>query len=235
MDSLVVLTHNGMGDQLICNGLVRRLAAEHPNLSIVCKQENAESVLFMYRDQPNIRVVTIEDDNQISPAFGAHPSVLQTLRQSGHKLLLLGLHRGHVQPGSGFADVLYDQAGVSRQSRYLNFHVVRDVTLETNFAVDGEYLFLHDDPCRGFNISLTTDMRIIRPGKADQRPGSHNIFSFVTLMQNASEIRCIDSAFAHLADLLDLCPGRRFLHCTAKNPADTPELLFRRPGWTFVH
>ena len=120
--------------------------------------------------------------------------------------------------------------------RYSKFHLPRDELAERRFDADGDkpYIFLHDDAERGYTIHLETDLRVVHPGKADCRPFSENIFSFVGLMANAAEIHCFDSSFAHVADHLDLCPGRRYLYCCIKDASDRCEDLFLRPGWRFV-
>lgn len=233
MTELLILTHNGMGDQLICNGLVRHLASKHPGVAIVCKAASADSVSFMYRDRRDIRVLPVQDDCQISPTFGANPSILQGLQARGFKILLLGLHRGYLAPGSGFACMLYDQAQVPRSSRYFDFHVDRDPDMERHFRAEGDYVFLHDDSERGFEIQYDNHLKIVRPGKADHRPLSNNIFAFIGLMEGAAELHLIDSSFSHLADLVNILPGKRYLHCI-KNPSDRVEDLFLRPGWHFV-
>jgi len=230
---VVVLGHLGMGDMLVCCGLVRHLAAERKIVLVVCKAVSAPSVKFMYRDKANIAVLTVDKDSDISPRFGGSPNTLQHLQQSGYDLMLLGLHRGTLAPGSGFANTFYDQACIPRDVRYRGFHVNRDVVGESGYATFSPYIFVHDDTERGFNIQVNTDLSIIRPGKADHRQGSNNIFNFVGLMSGAQECHMFDSCYAHMADLMDICPGRRFLHCV-KNPLDKCEELFIRPGWQFV-
>lgn len=233
---LLLLGHLGLGDQLICNGLVRCLANKRPLVLVVCKRVSAVSVGFMYRKTPNIQLLVVEDDADISPAFGADPAVWTSFLRSGFDILALGLHRGPLPSGAGFADVFYDQAGVSRAARYSAFKVDRDPGLEAlRCARPSErYVFVHDDVERGFRLTLDSELPVRHPGKPDGSPGSDNIFAFLGLMERAEELRLMDSCFAHMADLLDIGAGRRYLHCDVKNPADRCERLFQRPGWQFV-
>lgn len=236
MAGLLVLTHNGLGDQLACNGLVRTLASREKNIVLVCKLVSATTLKYLYRDLPNVHLFPVEDDSVISPRFGADPDVLWAFTCLGLRCLLLGLHRGPLDAGSGFVGAFYRQAGVAQSNRYTHFHVDRDLCVEQTFTKQptSKYVFVHDDACRGFHITVKTQLPIVRPGKADSRPNSDNVFAFIGLMEGAEELHACDSSFAHLADLLDILPGRRYLHANVKNPGDCVEELFLKPGWVFV-
>ena len=233
---LLVLGHLGLGDMLICNAMVRSFAGCGRQVVVVCKACAVQSTRHMYSDLPNVHLLPVQSDSDISPRFGARPDLLLGLQRAGYDLLMLGQHLAPLQPGSGFAEAFYQQAGLPAGTRYSGFHLPRDPQTEGRFDVASgrPYVFVHDDQERGYKVHVETDLDVVHPGKADCRPHSGNIFSFVGLMANASEIHCFDSSFAHLADLLDLCPGRRYLHCCAKNASDRCEDLFLRPGWRFV-
>lgn len=232
----LLMGHLGLGDQLACCGLVRTLAESEKNVVVVCKQVTVPSLKFLYKNVPNIHLLPVENDSAISPRFGSDPHILWAFTQLGFRPLLLGLHQGPLAAGSGFVDTFYGQANVSKARRYDSFHVDRDLCMEQRFSRQpkGDYLFVHDDASRGFCINLDTQIPIVRPGKADERPFSDNVFAFIGLMQGAVELHLFDSAFSHLADLLDILPGRRYLHANVKNPEDRVEDLFLRPGWIFL-
>lgn len=232
----LLLGHMGLGDQLACCGLVRTLATANKNVVVVCKLVSVPSLKFLYRNIPNVHLLPVQDDSAISPRFGADPDILQAFVRLGFRLIPLGLHRGPLAAGSGFVGAFYRQANVPSTHRYTHFRLDRDLRMEEAFQrrPTGDYVFVHDDADRGFRIDLDTRLPVVRPGKADERPHSDNVFAFITLMQGAVELHLFDSCFAHLADLLDILPGRRYLHANVKNPRDKVEDLFLRPGWTFL-
>ena len=233
---LLILSHLGLGDMLVCNGLVREFAATGRQVVVVCKSVSVPTVHYMYRDMSNVHLLPIADDSCISPAFGADPTCLHGISKLGYEILLLGLHAGPLVAGSGFADKFYEEAKVPRDARYSAFFVEKHEQVERTFdTTDNEpYIFVHDDPDRGIVLDIDTKFKLVHPGKADHRPGSANIFSFVGVMRGAAQLHLCDSVYAHLADHLDICPNRRYLHCYAKNPTDQCEKLFRRPGWRFI-
>lgn len=236
MAGILLLGHLGLGDQLACCGLVRTLAASHNHILLVCKRVSVRSLKFLYADLSNVHLLPVTDDSSISPRFGADPHILWAFERLGFSALLLGLHRGPLAPGSGFVQAFYRQANVPNEHRYTRFCVARDPGIERAFTTEPKsaYVFVHDDADRGYRLHLDTHLPIVRPGKADERPCSDNVFAFVGLMAGATEVHCMDSCYAHLADLLDILPGRRYLHANVKNPDDRVEELFLRPGWVFV-
>jgi hypothetical protein len=54
-----IYPHLGLGDHLICNGLIREIIKKEPNESygIISKPHTATSVKFMYRDLENISII----------------------------------------------------------------------------------------------------------------------------------------------------------------------------------
>ena len=232
----LLLGHLGLGDQLACCGLVRTLAESEKNVLVVCKLVSVPSLKFLYRNIPNVHLLPVPDDSVISPRFGSDPNILCAFARLGYRLLLLGLHQGSLAAGSGFVDTFYRQANVATAHRYTHFQVERDLCMEQTFTrqPQSKYLYVHDDASRGFCIDIDTHLPIVRPGRADERLYSDNIFAFIGVMEGALELHLIDSVFAHLVDLLDILPGKRYLHANVKNSADRVEELFLRPGWIFL-
>ena len=55
-----VYHHLGLGDSILCNGLVRHFAEKLGKVSIFSKRHNYDSLKFMYRDEPNITVIPVD-------------------------------------------------------------------------------------------------------------------------------------------------------------------------------
>lgn len=234
---VLLLTHLGMGDMLVINGLVRHLCARRPSVSLVCKQAYARSVGFMLRDVSNLQLVPVESDADISPAFGAPPDRLHAWAAAGFELMLLGLHSCSAHWAAGhanYADALYAQAGLPAYVRYTGFWVCRDPAREQELAAslapaeDAPYLFVHEDPERGFLVHPPASPL----HRVDAGRHSDNIFDYCSLIERAQQVHVFDSCFAHLVDLLALAQAP-LLHCYVKNPQDSLETLFARPGWQF--
>lgn len=57
--------HLGLGDHIICNGLVRHFREIYNEVSVFCKPHNYDNVNYMYRDDDKIKVLSIGNDNDV--------------------------------------------------------------------------------------------------------------------------------------------------------------------------
>ena len=81
MKTLWILQHLGLGDHLICNGLVRFYASRYTSVFLFCWSSNLSSVQFVFRDLSNISIVPIKDlkeaEDLIKTAIDRHDEVLR--------------------------------------------------------------------------------------------------------------------------------------------------------------
>jgi hypothetical protein len=219
--------HLGLGDHLICHGLVRNRAGQGEPLGIFAKHHYAESVGFMFRDHPNIRVLAVADNREARSFLRRH--VYLPVETIGFEFLS--------QNQGDFATDFYRQANIDYSHRWGDFHVMRDRAREEalfrRLVPDAApYVFVHDDPSRGLRIDralIRRDLPIVFP----TRGITDNIFDYCTLLEQAQEIHCMDSSFRHLTDCLTAVAGRLFLHYYVKKsnvPSRHNWILIRDPG-----
>ena len=197
MKEFYIYHHLGMGDHLICNAIVRNICKKYLDKQVVlfCEPKFEESVKFMYRDVPNL-----------SLKLGHDPDIqhfLDTIPQSdkiyvGHQNLV------KIRLDESFDEVFYRQIGLSMNKRWDDFLVVRDTEREHKlyniFNPVGEYIFLHEDPIRGYYIDRNhiknKGLQVISPVVGI----TNNIFDYLYLIENAKEIHCMDSSFWLMTD-----------------------------------
>ncbi len=215
---LMIHHHLGLGDHLVCNALVRRCAADGRRVGLFCKKRYLPSVAFMYRDVPQIGLLPVDDDKEAQAVAAAAET----------PVIRIGFER---LDSKDFVESFYRQAGMERRLRYEGFHVERDPDREKDCfrrLTDGlgPYIFLHDDPARGFAIDrrrVPASLPVVRP------EGGENIFDYLTVIERATEIHCIDSAFANLVESFSEFRARRFvMHAYAK---PTSTIVFQRHPW----
>lgn len=135
MKRLLLRSHLGLGDHLLCNGLVRTLVQRGHEIDVPCYPHNAESVSIMFSDlAERVRVITVDNDTQLRNLEG--PSI-----DIGHYGKGFDPYR--------FDESFYRQGGVPFLNKWTAFHcpmVVPHVRLPR---------FVHDDTERGFIIPLT--------------------------------------------------------------------------------
>lgn len=206
----------GLGDAIICNGLVRTLAAPMVpyavrEIVLPCWERNLPTVRHMFSDLPNVHVVTVEHDGQgvLEPGFG-------------RQLLSIGINYHGPINHDQWDKLFYDRAGVSFDAKWNKFLVPVSGS-EEPVSVKAPCLF-HDDVERGFVIDksrLPTAWWRISP--------RHLLTDWRYVIRDAAEIHCIDSSVLHLAELLPTT-GKLFYHKYARaqgNPRHT-DAVFRK-------
>ena len=54
----IIYHHLGLGDHIICNGLVRRLINNNETFGLFVKKQNVKNVEFMFKDLKNLKMVS---------------------------------------------------------------------------------------------------------------------------------------------------------------------------------
>lgn len=190
MTTLFIQPHLGLGDAIICNGLVRALAAKHERIVLACLGRNIPSVSRMLEDLKNLKLHEVAHDDDAG-CWANH------YQQNGSRSLRLGYHhpdRSTFDP-EHWDESFYRQAGVPFDARWEGFRLPElPVVLQ---PPDGKFAFVQDDQTRGYGIqNLRTTLPTYRP-----RP-TKTILDWIPTIQAATEIHCIDSAFMCLIESL---------------------------------
>ena len=191
--------HLGLGDHIICNGLVRKFSSDYNNISLFCKPHNKESVEFMYRDLDNINIISLPSDLDVI-------NYLQNNNISD--IITVGFNDMYYTNSVSFDVSFYNQFEIDFESRWSNFRVDRDDKRESiifnhfNLDNDSKYIFIHDD--NRFQVDMNRisleGLKIIRP----IRELTDNIFDYLKVIENAKEVHTIESSFLFIIDSLDL-------------------------------
>jgi hypothetical protein len=196
----------GLGDAIICNGLVRYLSNVEPRRKIVlpCWERNLPTVRHMFSDLANAHVVKAEGDNPNPPA-------------REYEVLRIGVNNPNFGRIEQWDESFYRFADVPFGAKWDMFHVPES---GTEIEPDGKYLLLHDDTKRGFEIDSD------RVGLSIGARGMGFIWNISVMLRplltdwryvigEAREIHVIDSAPMHLVELLPTT-GKLFYHKYAR-------------------
>lgn len=207
LNRIYIYHHLGLGDHIICNGLVRNFCKKQDTFFLFCKSHNLPSVQFMYRDIPNLKIVSVKDDNE----------VLRILKQRPGKLIKVG--HENLQIIKNFNKCTWDEAfyiqfGIDFKERWKSFYFESDTEKEeelfSKLNPNGEkYCLIHNKDSMGVDridySKINSTLLKIFVEKSD------TIFDYKKLIENADEIHCIDSSFKHLVDSLEP-KGKLFFH-----------------------
>lgn len=170
--------HLGLGDHIICNGLVRFLSKEK-GITLAVKHNNLANVARMFKDL-SIEYYLIDKDEHtgnLGWCFGGDKTI-------------------------NFDEAFYKQAGVDFQERWNSFYIDRDYDKEKVLIeylnLPERFCLIHDTASAGkVNIVVNTDLPIVRVRKTEIEK---SMFDWMGVIELASEIHCINSSFIHLVD-----------------------------------
>lgn len=189
----------GLGDFVVANAIIRHFTQTH-NVLIACKPQNVPSVQWMVRGLP---VALLQGDDALADKLAI------VAKRRGHDVLKLGMFNDGPFDEKIWDQEFFRQAGIPFEKRWSEWKAERDLSRELK-PTRKEYALIHDDPKRGFVIDakrLPSNLPIdlIEPGWTD------NIFDWLTIIENATELHLIDSCFAILADSLPNLKCKRFV------------------------
>ena len=196
MKSLYIYHHLGLGDHIVCNGLIREIIkyGEYFRYNILTKPRNKESVSFMYRDLENVCTVEIENDCYSS----------EILKNVCYQKI------GFSPPNhdSSWDQLFYEQCHIPFKYRWDSFYIRRDPDREQSLSIKlnaekESYILIHNkasDNIDGIDYSYINNT--IKHIYVENL--TNNMFDYMGLIENSSEIHCVSSAFQVLIDSLDL-------------------------------
>jgi len=227
MRQLYLRSHLGLGDHIICNGMVRHFA-ETCTIKMPCKKHNVSSVAYMFSDLPNVEILPVDNDYMAN-------SLASFLSSKGWEVLMLGQYGQNFNISENhFDEIFYRQAHVDYATKWKKFKVPRRLEVEQRlyqnfYGFEGDFAFVHEDSERKYLLRkelLNSSLPIVRPNKS-----TDNIFDYCWILENAAQIDCLDSSFANLADLLELKAVVKRIHMYARPDTVLP---LHRQKWEYV-
>ncbi len=194
-----IYPHLGLGDFFICNGMLRKIIRDDEEYLIFSHKQNLESLKFMFRDLKNINFISGYQDYATNDNF-VYEYILKNKIQKEDiiRITLTNKFMSH-----SFDENFYLSNSIDFNERWNNFKCERDFKRELIFfekfnLIKKEYIFVHDDNFRNFNIrnEFLKNKKVIRPIPELTK----NVFDYLTLIENAKEIHCMDSSFRMMID-----------------------------------
>jgi len=216
------------------NGMVRHFA-EDEHVCIFVQKHHLESVQFMYRDiedRVKIKAVNTTNAQEMWSQVEGRVLPLATYRLpiDVWKYIMEGPPTEMVNR----AHSVYIQAGIPPKYMYSKFKVVRDKSKEITCEYD-DYVFIHDDERRGMKINSDhPNIFRITPDIITKNP---NIFDYLSVIENAKEVHCMDSCYAWMINMMEIGnPSKNFLHLDVKGNYNTNMVrtVFGDDLWTHV-
>jgi hypothetical protein len=200
----------GLGDSIVCNAIYRDYAKRYKYCVLPVFKSYKKSIQRMLGDLPNLIIVPY--NNFLAQEILPIQKILMS--KFGNDVLNLGSNENSFRENGTrnkirFDEGFYHQANINFDKRWTDFyylrHYKREVELFSELKCnEGSYQFVHEDTKRNFNIDqkyLNPDLKIVTPKEVSSR---FSIFDYRLILENASEIHCIESSFAALIESISL-------------------------------
>lgn len=235
-----ILSHLGLGDQIILNPLVRYIGTKYDKVTLVVKKSNLFNIQQLYSDDPFIDFHIVDDDKEISPNYGADSTILSNI-SSKNTVYTCGFHKNKHHTFNDFPFCFYDDMDIPRDVYY-------DYGFITNrYAIkcpDEPYVFIHSQNSQGDEIDIDVIERILHINRYEklvldpymchykngdkfyevaQQIVNLPLLSYPYIIEKAEKLFMVDSSFMCLALYLDLTAS--IFYVCARHRDDYSKLL----------
>lgn len=205
--------HLGLGDHIICNGMVRHFCKKYDNIVLFCYTHYYDNVSYMYRDLTNLEIFNFDTEYDAIRFVESNNTVKNNLIKPGFENLNSCLDK------MTFDEAFYHLAGLDFQIRFGEFYFERDLEREDEVCKtlnpdDEKYIFVLDDPKRGYNIDMskvTDEYKVIRN---DYR---FKMFDYIKLLENAEEIHMMQTGFLDMVNSYKMGKPKIYRHNYVRN------------------
>lgn len=229
MKNLFLLHHLGMGDHIICNGLVRTLCERYDYLIFPVKPHNLNNIKTMFADLENINFISVNDDFDMLKHANKYRNIFQILH--------LGCFEksNFINANETFCQSFYRQANVPYNFRWSKFKIIRNEEKENALYnnKNDKFIFVHDDASRNMVINQSyIDGNIYRPQHNLGKNTDVTIFDYIKILEASSQIHCMDSSFAALVDHLpQLNDKTKYIHRYIRKNSLNPQY---KNNWSII-
>lgn len=212
-----IFHHLGLGDHIICNGMVRHFVELMDEVTIFCHKHYEENVRYMFRDDKRIHIYP-EDQKNIDPLLLL---VKDPVMRIGFEIIPY-YENIFTQHRKSFDEIFYYLAGVDFSVRYDKFYIERDSLREEEAfkklnPKNEPYIYVHDDPNRGFIIDENKHRKDLKIIKNDF---NFNLFEMRKILENAEEIHTMQSGMFDLCNSMWLDKPKIYVHKYVRKYSD---------------
>ena len=217
-----ICTHYGFGDYVVCYGLIKELARKDDITLFVRQHQTALDIDNIRRLYSTISNVTVSTDD---------PEEYDTT-YIGFEYFYDAIKKNPDLPSPVY---FYEQMNVPLNLLWDNFYFPRDSKKEEEVYYDmlglkdnEEYVFVHEDPSRGFNINAKFDIRTIRP--IDNQDVS--VLDMLYVVEKSKEVHSFSSGIVPFIDQMNINHNNLNLHSYIRPLAyDQPILKLNWKTW----
>jgi len=222
-DEITLHHHLGLGDAIICNGIVNYLTKKSVKVNLPVLKNNYNQLSFLYSENKLVNLIPIEDKNEIYKTGNAK------------QILRVGYEKNYGKFNKSF----YTQLCLPYNHSFKYFCMPVNIEKEKNlkhhlfdfYGVDKDFILVHNTSSYGsVDLNLNNDLPAIFVEKKSDI--FQNMFLYRALILEAKEIHCIDSSFLHLVERVET-NAKLYFH-KLKQENQTSEKLELYKNWDVI-
>lgn len=237
-EKLIIHHNSGIGDHIICNGLVNYFA-ERKKIFLICLFNNYISIKYLYSENISVTVLpvpTLKFINKfIKKVFNNNKFDLHKSFSKFYSILFF-CNLLYV----GFDKIKYPEWDRSfYETNKLSFNIryeklrlpKKEPSFPKKINLEDEYILIQDETSKSkakFELKIHSEYKKIYINKKLTK----NFFSNIHLIKNAKEIHCIDSSLVHLVEAVDDINSQLFFHDIRKHYQNS--FFSARKFWNIV-
>ena len=140
MNTIIILSHLGLGDNILNIPLVNFLS-QNNRVELVCKKHNTNNMEYFFKNNKNVSLLIINNDSEISPNYGCSIEKYNSIT-NGKMVYASGSHTSNSDISS-FPFFMYNDVGI-------NINIMKDCVYENteksnylyNIVSNKNYIFL---------------------------------------------------------------------------------------------
>ena len=224
--NLIVYHHIGLGDIVICNGMINYISSLVENLYLVVDRKFEKQAKYLYSENSNVNIFEVKNETRSQ-------DVINFAKENNVQILKIGYEKVKKNPFNTF---FYKQLKLPYDYSYKYFSVPKDLTksnklrehLYNIFKVKSEnFILIHSESSyEKYDLEISSTYDKIYINKESDIFG--NMFLYEELIKNAKEIHCINGSFFHLVERVDT-DANLFYHHQRKNN------MYISSKWTWVN
>lgn len=220
----VVLHHHlGLGDAIICNGIVNYLTKQSIRVNLPVLKENFHQISFMYQENNLVSLFCIKNDSDVYK------------KPRSKQILRVGFEKNFGMFNTSFYEQLNLPYSHSVKYFYLPQDIKKQLSLQKylfeSYNVEKEFILVHRTSSYGsVDLNIKSNLPIIYVEKDTDI--HKNIFLYKGLIESAKEIHCLDSSFLHLVERVQT-DAKLYFH-NIKNNTQASEKLKLIKNWTII-
>ena len=212
---VVTFIHLGLGDQIICNGIINYISNTlNKKVFLPVKDNHLRQISFLYSENSNVSIFEVKNETRSQ-------DVINFAKENNVQILKIGYEKVKKNP---FNTYFYKQLKLPYDYSYKYFSIPKDLTksnelrehLYNFYKVKSEnFILIHSESSyEKYNLEISSSYDKIYINKESDIFG--NMFLYEELIKNAKEIHCINGSFFHLVERVDT-DADLFYHHQRKN------------------